>query len=625
MSKGFGQIRWFLRELRRRNVYKVAVTYAVVGYALMELADLVFVRLGLPEWTVTFVIVVIAIGFPLAIIIAWAFELTPEGVAPTPSRDDAGASLPGEDEQPARGSGSGWLVVVAMAGLAVVAVVAGGRYLVDDADEAEPRISDRSIAVLPFEQLGQSEPDVFTEGMHDDLLARLSNLSGLKVISRTSVQQYRGTRKTVAEIARELGVRWVLEGGVQEMGDQIQVNAQLIDPTTDTHAWADSYRRDLTAEDLFAIQGEISNEIAEALKTELTAGEQERIVGAPTDNLVAYRLYAQGRRLLDQHALSEAGLKMNKALQEDSTFALAWAGLADVLGGGAWGGGDRPDSLEFPDVTQMEAAQRSVELDPDLAEGRAALGYAHLEARNAPAALREARRAVELKPSFAQGHQLLGTVLQVIGRFEEALRHFQIAEELNPRHLVARHRLFDALNMSGKPEKALAEVREQQKMFGYEGAAWAEIRALRALDRPKEAIELTQKQLGASENVVERTILHSYLVGLEAETGDMAEAQRHLEAMQEIPLPPEQRRKWSWIFASAHSELENFDEAFREIRLEDWDSVIPTISLRHEDNPLRQDPRYRELIRKLNRHWNLNPDGSLPDDVDVSLDAQSDG
>lgn len=619
MSGVLGWIRRFIRELRRRRVIRVAVVYATTAFVVLQLGELLLEPFGLGDWALRLIILLLVLGFPLATGLAWVYNITEEGLVRRQEGREAATEIDPESKPLTSDGLIVGLLVIAI-GLLLYPRVFSSEESSGQASSTTPdtaQIGERSIAVLPFEALGQEKPGVFTEGMHDDLLTRLSNVSDLKVISRTAVQQFRDTELTTARIADSLGVRWVLEGGVQEMGDRIQVNAQLIDPRTESHVWAEDYQRDLAAEDLFAIQGDITEEIADALKARLTAGEQERIAGALTDNLEAYRFYAEARRLLDQNSLSEAAVELRKALREDSTFALAWAGLADVLGGGAMGGSYQPDSLKLPDVTQMEAARRAVQLAPDLGEARAALGHAHLEARNAPAALQEARRAVELKPSYAQAHQLLGTVLQVIGRFEEGLRHFQIAEGLNPHHLGARHRLFDALMWAGKFQRALTEVRQQRKMYGYSGTSWAEIRALRGLGCHDEAIDLTQKRLKKADGALEQLILHSYLVGLKSETGDTTEAQGHLAEMQEISVSSEQRRRWSWIYVSAQAHLENFDAAFQEIRLEEWDSVVPSIGLRREDNPLRKDPRYEELIRTVNRHWNLNPDGSLPEDADV--------
>ncbi|MFW6010790.1 MAG: efflux RND transporter permease subunit, partial [Gemmatimonadota bacterium] len=258
-------------ELKRRKVYHVAVTYAVVAFVTLQAAELIFPATTL-EGIYDVLVVIAFVGFPLALVLAWAFEMTPDGVRRTSTGGEAGTAGAPEDasfstEERRSRSRRAMSALVAL-GLVGAAVAGGWWYLTGGGSEQseEARLGDRSIAVLPFEALGQEVRGPFTEGMHDDLLARLSNVSDFKVISRTTVQRYRDTDLTTAEIAAELGVRWVLEGGVQEMGEEIQVNAQLIDPRSDTHAWAESYRRDLTAESLFDLQSEITQQIAQALE-----------------------------------------------------------------------------------------------------------------------------------------------------------------------------------------------------------------------------------------------------------------------------------------------------------------------------------------------------------------------
>lgn len=260
MRNVFASIRRFFAELRRRNVYKVAAVYGAVAFVVVQAARLLVPAMVLPEWLYRAVVAVALLGFPFVLVFAWAFELTPEGMRQTSTEDLSSEAT--QPEAPARArSGLGlWL------GAALLAVgLAGGWWVLAENTGENPSssppsiITDRSIAVLPFAPLSSGEQSqTFARGIHDDLLTRLANISELKVISRTAVQQYRGTDLTTGQIADSLGVRWVMEGGVQVLGDQIQVNAQLIDPRSETHAWADDYQRDLTAEDLFAIQGEIT-------------------------------------------------------------------------------------------------------------------------------------------------------------------------------------------------------------------------------------------------------------------------------------------------------------------------------------------------------------------------------
>lgn len=286
MDEPFQRLRQFLAELRRRNVYKVAVAYVAVAFVGIQAADLPVPQTTLPGYADNLLIYPAVFGFPVALVLAWAFEMTAEGVRRTPEAEPKERAAPGAAERESR------LAVKALVGLGVVAAaVAGGWYLTGGGGESEPAAGDRSIAVLPFEVLGESEPGTYTEDMHDVLLMRLFSVSVLTVISRTSVWQYRDSEMTPAEIARELGVRWVLGGGVQEMGDQIQVYAQLIDPHSGTHAWADRYRRDLTAANLFDLQSEITQEIARSHEAAISPRENQRVERQPTDDLEAYRLY----------------------------------------------------------------------------------------------------------------------------------------------------------------------------------------------------------------------------------------------------------------------------------------------------------------------------------------------
>lgn len=267
--------------------------------------------------------------------------------------------------------------------------------------------SDRPIAVLPFGTIGTTEVPPFTDGIHGDLLTRLSRLSGLQVISRTSVLPYRDTDTPIRQIARELGVRWVLEGEVQEAGDQVQVNTRLVDAQADQQVWARDYRRDLTAESLFDIQGDITEKIARSLKAELTPEEKRQVEQRPTDNLAAYRLYAQGRGNLDQR--TEEGIRQaldyfQRAIEQDPDYALAWAGLTDALSLFAFYGFTPPDDAPDP----MGAARRAVDLDPKLGEARTSLGIHHAIRHEGPAALQELSRAVGLAPSYAEAHIWLG-------------------------------------------------------------------------------------------------------------------------------------------------------------------------------------------------------------------------
>ena len=467
MKRLVAQIQALVRELRRRQVIRVAVVYATTAFVILQLGEILLGPFGLGDWALRLVLFLLVLGFPLAIGLAWVYNVTEEGLVREVGDETAGEE-PAPQGSPLTSNGLiVGLLIVAIGLLLYPRVFSSGEEASGQAPTSIPdtaQIDERSIAVLPFEALGRDKPGVFTEGMHDDLLTRLSNISALKVISRTAVQQYRDTELTTGEIADSLGVRWVMEGGVQVLQNQIQVNAQLIDPRSEAHAWADDYQRDLTAEDLFAIQGEITGEIADAMQAKLTAGEQRRVAGAPTQNLRAYRLYVQGRELMTlgrPDSIRRARRYFERALQTDSSYARAWAGLADarilyaqkssVLEA-------TDDSIHATLPAAEAAARRALTLNTDLAEAHVSRGillmyeqWLHLEgySRNVrsgrgPEALRHLRRAVELRPSYAQAQLLLGECYLSLGRPETALQHLRLATELRPDYPGARWR-FEGL------------------------------------------------------------------------------------------------------------------------------------------------------------------------------------
>jgi len=509
------------------------------------------------------------------------------------------------------------LALILVAGWWVV-----GNKSIEDNDESlatdgKTNITDRSIAVLPFNNLsGTDEVTSITRGIHDDLLTRLSNIGDLRVTSRTSVAHYRNTDLALSVIADSLGVRWIMVGGVQQGGDQIQVNAQLIDPLTDANVWADSYRRELTAENLFSIQEDITSEIAEALQTRLTKGEQNRVRDAPTENLEAYRLYIQGRRELaqrrfiqDQHSVRAIKLFW-EAIEQDSSFALAWAGLADARTG------ELPDSIGLPNVNQKEAARRALELDPDLAEAHAAMGYVHLLEMDGPAAVRQLRSALELKPSYWEAHHLLGVFHLLTGQVNDALDHLELAVELNPQHARARHGLYDAYLASGQAKKSLDEARKQQRLELEETSAiGGEVRALFGLGQLDEARRLAEEQIldpGVSKDW--KGWFRAYLVSINSKAGDTDQSQKHLaQLLEEVEDPAK--------LGQAYAALGKTDlalEAYQRMSEKGWGRLGPSVEFRYgimyDLEPLNNDPRYEELIHKANSAWGLNSDGSIPKD-----------
>ena len=261
----------FFAELKRRNVYKVAVGYAVVGWLLIQVATQVFPFFEIPNWGVRLVVLLIVVGFPIALVIAWAFELTPGGIKRTEEADRV---------YPGRSRGRAWIYVVISAGLLSAGLFFLGRYTAPNENKIG-NVPAKSIAVLPFENLSR-DPDnaYFAEGIQDEILTRLAKVADLKVISHTSTQRYKSSPDNLPQIAKELGVAHILEGSVQKSQDQVRVNVQLINAATDAHLWADSFDRKLI--DIFAVESEIAAKVADILKAKLTGAEQHAISMQPT-------------------------------------------------------------------------------------------------------------------------------------------------------------------------------------------------------------------------------------------------------------------------------------------------------------------------------------------------------
>jgi len=428
-------------ELKRRNVVKVAVAYAIVAWLLIEVASTTFPILRLPEWAVTLVTVLLIIGFPVAVIFAWVYELTPEGLKKS---QQVTAS---ENVSSVTGRKLDFviigllLVVVVFQILDNYALVGTTEQLAESESEqsAEAVVApNRSIAVLPFENLSPDpENAFFADGIHDDLLTQLAKISSLKVISRTSVLEYRNSPKNMRQIGEELGVATILEGGVRRAGNTIRFNAQLIDAETDEHLWAESYDRELTAKNIFAIQREMATSIAEALQATLSPEETARLAEVPTQNLKAYNFYLSGndyiRRTDNLTAYSLAAQQYQHAVEEDPDFALAWAALARAHSGVYL---FRVDPSESRREAARQAIERAFMLEATLPEAHLAMGfYQYHVFRDYQAALKEFAIAEAGMPGNSTVFLGQAYIYRRLGEFEHSAATMDRAIELDPRNL----------------------------------------------------------------------------------------------------------------------------------------------------------------------------------------------
>ena len=425
----------FFSELKRRNVYKVAIAYAVVAWLLIQAASIFLPAFDAPPWVMKIVIIVIIFGFPVALIFSWAFEITPEGIR-LESEIEPNKSI-------TRRTGRKIVAVtialaVVAAGLFVYRMVGTARWAVRSQDTtdggrrsaASLPIANKSIAVLPF------DPDnaYFCEGVQDEILTRLAKVADLKVISRTSTQHFKSTPDNLPQIAKQLGVAHILEGSVQKANDQVRVNVQLINAMTDAHLWADTFDRKLT--DIFAVESEIAKTIAETLQAKITGSEKNSIAKAPTANPEAYELYLKGRFFWNKRSgvdLRKAIEFFNQAIAKDPNYALAYAGLADsYLLLPNYGGAATADVVP----PARAAVTKALELDDSLAEAHASLGLLDTLDLRLERAITHFERAVQLKPNYATAHHWLGLGHLSLGHFDQAIAEEKRASELDPLSVI---------------------------------------------------------------------------------------------------------------------------------------------------------------------------------------------
>src|SRR5438034_2296408 len=411
----------FFGELKRRNVYKVAIAYAVVAWLLMQIATQVFPFLEIPNWAIRLVIMLIVIGFPIPFIIAWAFELTPEGLKRTESADELPKKAP---------RNRAWIYVVIIAGAISVGVFFLGRYT---SSKQSAELPAKSIAVLPFDNQNRDpDTDYLSDGIPESIINSLSQLPNLKVMSRNSVFHYKGKDVDAPAVAKELKVQAVLTGRMTQRGNGLSISVELINAQDNSEIWGQQYNRKLA--DVFAVQEEIAKEISEKLSLKLSGAEKQQLAKRPTENIKAFQYYMQGRGYINRRTredLLTAIRYCEKAIEEDRNYTLAYAGLADAYGILGVYGYIAP--IEGRRKGE-ETARKALALDENLAEAHAALGLASVQFApfNFSLGDRELRRAIELSPSLALAHQNLGLSLVRQGRLDESLEELLKACELDP-------------------------------------------------------------------------------------------------------------------------------------------------------------------------------------------------
>jgi TolB-like protein/Tfp pilus assembly protein PilF len=478
----------FFEEVKRRKVYRVAIAYAVASWALAQGLAQVLPVFEIPNSAIRVVITLMLVGFPVALVLGWIFDLTPQGIRATPSA---------APRKQIRRS------VLLLTGIGVIISAAVGFFVL-------PRASvhkvDKSIAVLPFQNLSDdNENAYFADGVQDDVLTNLSKIGDLKVISRTSVMQYRGQPTNVREIGKALGVSNILEGSVRRSGNKWRVNVQLIDANTDEHIWANDYDRDVT--DVFAIQSDLAQKIAEALQAKLSPGEKSQMERKPTENGEAYLAFVQARNLScafeDFDKLKQSAQLYERAIELDPKFALALAGYSQLE---SW-------ILHTFDRTPQRRekarslAERALQLQPDLPEAHLALGYSYYYGdNNYDAALREFEIAQRGLPNESDAYLAIGAIQRRQGKWAESTANIEKSASLNPKDSWPLQNLAD----------------NYQMLRNYD-------QANKTLDR---ALALDPTAYGPLEVKSKLAI---------AEKGDFGAAEKAFEALKSVPMTNEQK------------------------------------------------------------------------------------
>jgi len=581
----------FFGELKRRNVYKVGVAYAVVAWLLMQIASQIFPFFEVPNWVVRLVVVLLVIGFPIALIVAWAFEVTSEGIKRTETADAAGL----------RSHGGTWIYVVLVGAALSVSLFFVGRYTaghatVRPASEEQRRAKqsetataglDKSIAVLPLvNESGDPKDEYFSDGLSEELIAALAQISGLKVIGRSSSFRFKDRKEEPKAIGEKLGVSTLLEGTVRKQGDRVRIVAELVNAADGIQLWTRTFDREL--KDIFAVQEQIARAVAESLKVTLLGSDSAQR-SAPT-NVEAHNAYLQGhfhfqRRNIEDYRKAVA--YFDQAIQLDPNYALAYAERSE-----AWMYiGDLTGQHEPAWSNARSDAENAVAIAPDLAEAHAALGFVRFFVDwKFTEGLNELRRAKELSPSNPMANDVLARAIGYLGRVDEAERQARQAVELDPLSVIAQSNLARVLFYAGQLDEGDAIARQSAELQPA-AAATHRWQALIAAQRGDGETALREAQLEPDEGYRRFELAVARYIHGDRLAADAALAD----------LVANGRDQLAYQIAEVYAVRGEKDKAFEwlQIAFDNHDTGTLSVLVDPLMRGLREDPRYKNFLVKL--------------------------
>jgi serine/threonine-protein kinase len=571
----------FFTELKRRNVYKIAIAYAVVAWLLIQVTTQVFPFFEIPNWVVRLVVLLLIIGFPVALIIAWAFEVTPQGIKRTEAADAAGQ----------RSRGGAWIYIVLIGAALSVGLFFLGRYTAGHGTFRQSELAtagpDKSIAVLPLlNESGDPKDEYFSDGLSEELIAALAQISGLKVIGRSSSFRFKDRKEEPKTIGEKLGVSTLLDGTVRKQGDRVRIVAQLVNAADGIQLWTRTFDRQL--KDIFAVQEEIARAVAESLKVTLLGSDSAQ--KSASENVEAHNAYLQGhfhfqRRNVEDYR--KAVDYFDEAIRLDPGYALAyaerseaWTFIGDLTG-------QRPTA--YPKA--RSDAEKAVAIAPALAEARAALGFARcfVDWKFAEG-LTELKRAKELSPANPTANDLLARIIVYLGRFDEAERQARHAVELDPLSTVTQGNLARVLFYAGKLDEADVFARKAADLQPA-GASSHRWQVLIAAQRGDGETALREAQLEPDEGYRRFELAVAQHV-----VGDRQAADAALAA-----LIAKEREGFAYQIAEVYAMRGEKEKAFEwlQISFDDRDAGMLSLLVDPLLRGLRDDPRYENLLAKL--------------------------